>query len=85
MLSVSCQPATGEAGPPSLLFRKADLGQFTECTFGYDVTPDGSRFLVVTPVDRPAAPSTVVVLNWLEALKRKVPRSARWPSALLPT
>jgi len=43
---------------------------------GYDVTPDGRRFLMVdTSKDEPPPPVThmVVVLNWLEELKRRVP------------
>lgn len=74
VLSASFQPATGEVGTPALLFRKADAGRFGGDTFGYDVTPDGGRFLLVTPVDRLDAQPTVVVLNWLAELKRKVPR-----------
>jgi hypothetical protein len=40
----------------------------------YDVTPDGQRFLMVKPGDqeRTAAPIHIV-LDWLEALKRRVP------------
>jgi hypothetical protein len=40
--------------------------------FKYDVTRDGSRFLMVSPaVDTPRAPAPItVVLNWQEALKK---------------
>jgi hypothetical protein len=38
------------------------------------VTPDGSQFLMVTPIERPGAQPTIVVLNWFEELKRKAPR-----------
>jgi hypothetical protein len=43
---------------------------------GYDVMPDGSRFLMVdTRADQPPAPATHIILvqNWLEELKRRVP------------
>ena len=75
LYAVSFEPATGEIGTPVLLFRKADAGRLGQGrTVGYDVTPDGSRFLMVVPIERPEALPTVVVLNWLEELKRKVPR-----------
>jgi hypothetical protein len=38
------------------------------------VTPDGSGFLVVKPVERPGVQPTEVVLNWFSALERKVGR-----------
>lgn len=75
MLAVSFQPADGEAGPPVQLFVKPDAGRRGQGrTTGYDVTPDGNEFLLVTPIARPEAMPTVVVLNWLDELRRKVPR-----------
>ncbi len=49
---------------------------------GYDVSPDGRRFLMVkenAPGNTPASPSTaiVVVLNWAEELKQRAPERAR--------
>ena len=38
----------------------------------YDVAPDGERFLVVKRADN-AQPYVVVVLNWFEELKQRVP------------
>jgi hypothetical protein len=42
---------------------------------GYDVTPDGQRFLMVREVPQPPARVTHIVLvqNWTEELKRRVP------------
>ena len=75
MLAASFDPATREVGVPTLLFAKKDAGRLGGGrTVGYDVTPDGSRFLLVTPVERETAQPTVVVINWLEELKRKLPR-----------
>jgi serine/threonine-protein kinase len=75
VLSASFQPATGEVGTPALLFRTPDAGQLGgNRTLGYDVTPDGSRFLMVTPIERPGAQPTVVILNWLDELTRRVRR-----------
>ena len=42
---------------------------------GYDVTPDGQRFLMVRAVEQPPARIThmVLVQNWVEELKARVP------------
>jgi serine/threonine-protein kinase len=75
VLSVTFEPATGDVGTPTFLFRKADAGRIGGGrTVGYDVTPDGSQFLMVTPTERPEAQPTIVVLNWFEELRRKAPR-----------
>ena len=75
MLAVSFQPADGEAGTPVQLFSKPDAGRSGQGrTTGYDVTPDGSEFLLVVPIARPEATPVVVVVNWLDELRRKVPR-----------
>ena len=40
----------------------------------YDVNGDGQRFLMVKESkEKPSAPRLIVVLNWLEELKRLVP------------
>jgi len=39
----------------------------------YDVTSDGERFLMSKRPDPPARPRIVVVLNWFDELKAKVP------------
>jgi hypothetical protein len=39
----------------------------------YDVTPDGQRFLMVRDDDDITATRIVVVLNWQEELKQRVP------------
>jgi serine/threonine-protein kinase len=72
VLSVSFDAATAEVGTPTLLFRKPDAGRLGG-TVGYDVAPDGSRFLLVLPVERPGARATTVVLNWLDRLGRTAP------------
>jgi hypothetical protein len=44
----------------------------------YDISPDGSRFLLLKAVSGPeqtaTPPSLIVVQNWHEELKRLVPR-----------
>jgi len=74
MLAASFNPATGEAGAPTVLFKAPGLGRVHEFTVPYDVTPDGSQFLMAVPVERPDAQFVVVVVNWLEELRKRVPR-----------
>ena len=40
-------------------------------SFGYDVTPDGNRFLLIRPVERPGALPIVIITNFFEELRRK--------------
>jgi serine/threonine-protein kinase len=73
--AASFQPTTGDVGTPVLLFSRPDAGRLNGGrTVGYDVTPDGSQFLMVTPVNRPEAQPVVVIVNWLAELRKKVPR-----------
>jgi hypothetical protein len=57
--------------------RKLFEGRFsmTGPVRGYDVTPDGNRFLMVRPKDLPPQPPIELVLveNWFEELKQRVP------------
>ena len=65
--------STFSAGTPRVLFEGAFRidGPFR----GYDVTPDGQRFLMVREVSQqPARVSQMVLVqNWLQELKRLVP------------
>jgi dipeptidyl aminopeptidase/acylaminoacyl peptidase len=60
-------------GAPRMLFE----GRYGASALirGYDVTPDGQRFLMVQAKERPAvsAADMILVQNWLEELKRLVP------------
>jgi Tol biopolymer transport system component len=53
-----------ESGAPAPLFRAEGVADF-------DVTPDGSRFLVATPSDVDRESQVRVVVNWPAALKRE--------------
>jgi serine/threonine-protein kinase len=65
MMSVSVDPLTGAVGNPTSLFRITDIGRDPDGrTHSYDVTPDGTRFLVVKRVERSNTLPLVVVLNW---------------------
>jgi serine/threonine-protein kinase len=60
------------AGAPKRLFQ----GQYYAIQAGrtYDISPDGKRFLMIKDLDsRPSALQLMVVLNWVEELKRLVP------------
>jgi hypothetical protein len=75
MFAATFQPGTGEVGTPLFLFRKPDAGKLNGGrTVGYDVTPDGSQFLMVAPVNRPEAQPVVVIVNWVAELRKKVRR-----------
>jgi len=75
LFTAAFDPATGEVGAPVELFRKRTVGRLaSERTAGYDVTPDGSRFLMVVADPRPEALPNVVITNWFEELRRRVPR-----------
>jgi Tol biopolymer transport system component len=54
-----------EAGVPVRLFRVDSEIQ------DYDVAPDGSRFLVLTPVEKAPESPLRVILNWTAALKKE--------------
>ena len=54
------------ASAPKMLFEGQDLG--------WDVSPDGQRFLMVKAVEQQQAATQInIVLNWFEELKRRVP------------
>jgi hypothetical protein len=59
---------------PRLLFEKPGYGTGIT-TRGWDVSPDGQRFLMVKLEERKPKPITemFLVLNWFEELKRLVP------------
>jgi serine/threonine-protein kinase len=69
---ITLQP-TFAAGVPRPLFRNAFEPSGTNSS-GYDVSPDGRRFLVIQPTE-PEQPATQVsvVINWFEELRRLVP------------
>ena len=54
------------AGRPGLLFE-------APYDFGYDVSPDGQQFLMVQSSETAETSPLIVVLNWFEELKERVP------------
>ena len=72
MIRVPIQTApTFHAGTPTKMFdtRYVTGGNGR----AYDVSPDGQRFLMIKGAGTEQAPSMVVVLNWLQELKAKLP------------
>jgi len=70
LMAVPVEPsaATFTAGIPTRIF---DARKYNRSLFAYDVQPDGQRFLMLKESDR--HPNVVVVLNWVEELKRLLP------------
>jgi Tol biopolymer transport system component len=68
MMAVSVEPGpVFRHGSPRLLFE----GRYN---YGYDVAPDGNRFLMVQSEQTDTgAPQMHVVVNWFEELKRRAP------------
>jgi hypothetical protein len=45
---------------------------------GWDVAPNGKRFLVITALDKPEAGVTLqAVVNWFEELRRLAPTEGK--------
>ena len=70
---VSASPTFTPGTPSSPL--RGSISTATPCIRQYDVSRDGTRFLMVRPIDRPAVKVTQMILvqNWFEELKRLVP------------
>jgi eukaryotic-like serine/threonine-protein kinase len=76
-VDIATQPSF-VAGKPRMLFQ----GQYVPTALTlpyYDVSPDGQRFLMLKPTEQAGAAQTqiIVVLNWFEELKQKVPVGTR--------
>jgi hypothetical protein len=60
-------------GKPRMLFQGAYLRTFGAQPM-YDVSPDGERFLMIKPSEQTISLTQIVVVqNWFEELKRRVP------------
>jgi serine/threonine-protein kinase len=75
VVAVSIDLTTGVSGPPRVLFSGPypDNPGWTRPR-SYDVTPDGQRFLLTKLPGEQLRPRIMVVLNWFEELRAKVPR-----------
>jgi serine/threonine-protein kinase len=59
-----------KVGTRKVLFEESGYGGWPLYT-GYDIHPDGKRFLMVKSEE--VSPELIVVLNWFDELKRRVP------------
>jgi eukaryotic-like serine/threonine-protein kinase len=57
-----------QSGPPRVLFKPKGLG--SPAKTGWDVSPDGKKFLLPIPTGASAAAPYTVVLNWTSLLKK---------------
>jgi Tol biopolymer transport system component len=74
VMAVAIDLATGASGPPRVLFSGPypDNPGWTRPR-SYDVTADGEHFLLTKlPVEK-SPPRVMVVLNWTEELKQRIP------------
>jgi hypothetical protein len=75
VMAVSIDLENGQSGQPTALF----AGPYSDnpgwtTPRSYDVSRDSKRFLMIRlPADRPR-PRIVVVLNWFDELRAKMPR-----------
>ena len=67
--------ATWAATVPAKLIEGRYFTAGPQGSRSYDVAPDGRRFLMIkdASTDKAAAPQLILVQNWFEELKRKVP------------
>jgi serine/threonine-protein kinase len=63
------------AGKPRMMF-EAPYAESAAAYPNFDITPDGNRFIMIQNTLESAATRVVVVLNWLEELKARVPHSS---------
>ena len=70
MMSVEIKPGEAfEPGPPKPLFTfRGSNNPYS--TFRYDVTPDGRKFIILTPVEDTPFDPLNIVLNWTAELKK---------------
>jgi serine/threonine-protein kinase len=72
-VSIEMEPRFA-AGKPEMLF-EAPYAESTAAYPNFDVAPDGNRFIMIQSTLESSATTVVVVLNWFEELKSRVPHS----------
>jgi len=77
-VSVETKPVPS-FGTPRMLFKNMNLGLTVASGTPWDIHPDGKRFLMMKPPgadpskEKGPKPRIVVVTNWSEELKQRVP------------
>ncbi len=74
LLAVDFDRFTGVVGQPTLLFTGSYFNRSNPWEVNYDVSADGSRFLMVKMPDEPQSREVEVILNWFEELRARVGR-----------
>jgi serine/threonine-protein kinase len=75
VMAVAIDLATGTSGPPrEILPGRYPSNQGWTRPRSYDVTPDGQRFLFTRLPPVRSRPRVVMVLNWFDELRARVPR-----------
>ena len=71
MMVVSVTPGTPfVVGAPKALFQTRALTLAQPYRMNYDVTADGNRFLIATPVEGARTEAIDVVFNWLSEIRK---------------
>jgi len=71
VMAVETQPVFAASKPKLLFEGHYEMGTFPP---GYDVSPDGQRFLMIKPSEQEQASTQInVVQNWFDELHRLVP------------
>jgi eukaryotic-like serine/threonine-protein kinase len=70
MLASAFDPATGAPAAPVVVFALTSAYDGYRNT--YDVTPDGTRFLIAKPLYPSAEPTVAMVVNWFPELRGKL-------------
>jgi serine/threonine-protein kinase len=70
MLASAFDPATGAPAAPVVVFALTSAYDGYRNT--YDVTPDGTRFLITKPLYPSAEPTVAMVVNWFPELRGKL-------------
>jgi hypothetical protein len=75
VMAVAIDLTTGTSGPPrEILPGRYPSNQGWTRPRSYDVTPDGQRFLFTRMPPVQTRPRVVMVLNWFDELRARVPR-----------
>jgi hypothetical protein len=81
LMAVDIQTAPEfRAGQPRPLFVFGSTSNVAQVPMneGWDVAPNGKRFLVITALDKPEAGVTLqAVVNWFEELRRLAPTEGK--------
>lgn len=64
----------GTHGHAGAAVQRPDDAALVREAIGYDVAPDGQRFLMAVPEERRGSLPYVVITNWLSELRERVPK-----------